>query len=175
MRICFAGKMRAGKDTAANYLITKYGGGTFKFADPLYEMQQVIYKIAKLPYNTDTKDRTLLQFLGTDWGRKTIDPNIWINVMDLRLASLKFSKENIFITDARFPNEIELLEKYNFKIVQIQCDEHIRIQRGATNLTHESETALDNKEYKFVIENNNSLSYFLEQVGKFYAESQRNI
>ena len=62
---------------AAEYLISKHGGKVLKFADPLYEMQAEIYKIAGLKHNSNTKDRKLLQLLGTDWGRNTKFPNIW--------------------------------------------------------------------------------------------------
>lgn len=154
MRIGFAGKMRAGKDTCAEYLIKKYGGKRIGFSDPLYEMQESIYEIAGLPKQ---KDRFLLQFLGTDWGRKTIDQDIWINIMDKRLQKITekenqkkehylfddFYDDNLFITDVRFPNEVATLKKHNFKVFSIVRPDEERIKFGATNLTHESETMLD--------------------------------
>ena len=169
MRIAFTGKMRAGKDTCANYLIDKHQGELLKFADPLYEMQEAIYEIAGLPYNETTKDRVLLQFLGTDWGRKTIDPDLWVKIMDKRLHLLCAgidlgmiawgNKEtNLFITDARFPNEVEVLKKHGFKIIKVECNENIRIDRGATNLYHASETSLDNyNQYDWIILNEYTL------------------
>lgn len=182
-RLAFIGKQRAGKDTAANYLSKKHGGLILKFADPLYEMMHNIYDIAGLPHNDKTKDRLLLQFLGTDWGRKTIDPNLWLNIMNKRLEKM-FSKEellapislfndyqetNFFITDARFPNEVELLKKWKFKIIKVETCERIRIERGATSLNHESETALDNfASYDAVIDNTNDYDIFYQALDHIY-------
>jgi dephospho-CoA kinase len=189
MRICYTGKQRAGKDTAAEFLIKTYGGTIYKFADPLYEMMHSIYEIAGLPHGYNTKDRTLLQFLGTDWGRKTIDPNIWINIMDKRLMSQSsihdmmkeysifndYNEDNIFVTDARFPNEIELLKRHGFKICRIDATEENRISRGATNLTHASETALDNyTDYDYIIENNEKINKFYDKVEMIYNELLTN-
>lgn len=189
MRICFAGKMRAGKDTAAEFLMKTYGGTLYKFADPLYEMQEAIYNIAGLPHTRNTKDRTLLQLLGTDWGRKTINPDIWMNIMDRRLTDQSrihdamkehsifrdYNEDNIFITDARFPNEIELLKKHGFKVYYVSATEEVRISRGATNLTHASEVALDNyTDYDYIIENNDKIEKFYGKVEIIYNGSLTN-
>lgn len=184
MKICFTGKMRSGKDTAAEYLIKKYGGVIYKFADPLYEMQEEIYRIAGLPYTSNTKDRVLLQLLGTDWGRKTIDPNIWVNAMDNRLHhfdqlenlsrkgslfSSTLYTTNLFITDARFPNEIEVLRNHGFKIIQVICDDEIREERGASNTGHSSETSLDDfKDYDMSIFNNLTLEDYYVILERLY-------
>jgi dephospho-CoA kinase len=189
MRICYTGKQRAGKDTAAEFLIKTYGGTIYKFADPLYEMMHSIYEIAGLPHGSNTKDRTLLQFLGTDWGRKTIDPDIWINIMDKRLINQSsiydtmkeysifndYNEDNIFVTDARFPNEIELLKQHGFKICRIDATEENRISRGATNLTHASETALDNyTDYDYIIDNNEKIEKFYGKMEIIYNELLTN-
>lgn len=183
MRLAFCGKQRAGKDTAAEFLAKVYGGTIYKFADPLYEMMHSIYEIAGLPHGSNTKDRTLLQLLGTDWGRKTIDPDIWMNIMDRRLTDQSrihdtmkehsifqdYNEDNIFITDARFSNEIELLKKHGFKIYYIDATEENRISRGAVNLTHASETALDNySSYDYIIDNNDKIQKFYGKVEIIY-------
>jgi len=159
-RFAFIGKQRAGKDTCAEYLKSKLGGRIIKFADPLYRMQEEIYKIAHLQHNSSTKDRLLLQFLGTEWARKTINPNLWVELMEDNLKWLnEHYNGNLYITDCRFPNELQLLEKYNFKIIQIHRSDELRIAAGASNLTHESETALDGHYFDNQITNNDT---FLE-------------
>ena len=162
---------------AAEYLISKHGGKVLKFADPLYEMQAEIYKIAGLKHDSNTKDRKLLQLLGTDWGRNTKFPNIWVNVMDRRIWEYDQLQKNqifpkffnLFVTDARFPNEIEVLRKHGFKIIQVICDDEIRIERGATDMGHTSETSLDNfNDYDMNIFNNMDLESYYQILDRLY-------
>lgn len=165
MNYAFIGKMRAGKDTAADFMIASSGGHVLKFADPLYEMQKEIYRIARLPHPEGTKDRLLLQIIGTAWGRNTIDKNIWINVMDAKITEMS-NTSNMYITDVRFPNEFDLLKKHNFVLVKINRPLEERIKFGATNLDHESETALDivpDSEYDTILENDGSLDTFYKK------------
>lgn len=179
MRIVFTGKMRSGKDTAAEYLVDKYGGKILKFADPLYQMQVAIYKIAGL---TPQKDRKLLQFLGTDWGRDK-DPDLWVKIMERTLSIYNNNEEtqlkgeglfltppiNLFITDARFSNELDCMRYQNFALVRIIRNEQDRVDAGATNLTHESETSLDEfSGFDYTIDNNGTLEEFLEKIDEIY-------
>lgn len=173
--VAFCGKMRSGKDTAAAYEIKSYfptTGIILKFADPLYELESLIYNYIGYPIPSDkTKRRSLLQYIGTDFGRLNVDPDIWVKLAEKHIME-KFKKD-IFITDARFPNEIHLLDKLDFHIIKINVDENIRIQRGATNLTHESETALDNFDFSKLqtfstITNNGSLEDFYKQLDEVF-------
>ena len=132
MKLGFISLMRAGKDTAAEYLVEKFGGQIIKFADPLYWIQSYAQEITGFPR---IKDRQMLQWLGTEWGR-TKDPDIWVKIL---LRRIQKSKGNIFVTDVRFENEVELLRKNGFKIVQILATDEIRSARGATLETHISE------------------------------------
>ena len=88
MRVAFIGKMRSGKDTAAEFLLERSRAAIIKFADPLYDMQEAIYTIADLPYDENTKDRRLLQLLGTEWGREK-DPDLWLNIFEKTVNSCK--------------------------------------------------------------------------------------
>lgn len=143
--IGFIGKMRSGKDEAATYLQTKYGGQILKFADPLYEMETAIFRIAGIPVPDDkTKRRRLLQFLGTEWGRETIDSDLWIKLMDNKIMANRLLSGNfIMVTDVRFPNEVEILRQHNFAIISITRPDEFRIAAGATLGNHPSEIALD--------------------------------
>lgn len=145
MLLAFAGKQRSGKDTAASYLIDKYPGEIYKFASPLYEIQKAIYDICDLYHNENTKDRFLLQWIGTDWGRNTIDKDLWVNILEKRLKKniREYPDDNLYVTDCRFPQEVEMLEKLGFYIINITRNEDLRVAAGATNLTHISETGLD--------------------------------
>lgn len=235
----FIGKMQAGKDTCAEYLLTKNDNAhIIKFADPLYQCQHAIYlSLGLIDYiktpaincymnpdqfrfyhqsaykmhpidramrtiyyicnlNPDNaiendkvlidflesnwegkgdnpnKDRKLLQFIGTEWGRNTIDLDIWVNLMHDRLTKAAFNNEDIICTDCRFPNEWEVLESFGatfYKVIRMERD---RIASGAKNLNHPSETSLDSIpdcRYKKIFNNYSSLELLYRQLDEEFS------
>lgn len=163
MKLGFIGQMRAGKDTAANYLREMHFGHIMKFADPIYEIQDFAYKTAGFSLGPGEKDRHLLQWIGTEWGR-TKDPDIWVKVLERRLNVLRDDFE-VYITDVRFPNEIKMLKRLGFTIVMIYADDEIRVARGATHETHVSESySRTCDDYDFRIENNGTLEEFYRRL-----------
>ena len=157
MKIGFIGQMRAGKDTAANYL-SEVGSHILKFADPLYEIQDFAQNLTGFP---KIKDRQMLQWLGTEWGRQR-DPDIWVKVLERKLKGLS---GNIFVTDVRFKNEVVMLKNNKFKIVLIQATDEIRINRGATNEVHKSEEFSKTfEDFDYRIENNGTLEEFYQKL-----------
>lgn len=221
--MAFIGKMQAGKDTCAEYLMEKKDVKIIKFADPLYACQSAVYlaldlvgdNCSEMRMNKDqcrffsntfsegedpylraaktiyyicrlspsfaeeddllinflksdwegkgvnpNKDRKLLQFLGTEWGRKTIDNDLWVDLMEERLARLSTNDLTCICTDCRFPNEWDVLKKFGCDFYKVVRLERERVASGATNLTHESETSLDHipdNEYKKVFYNYSTL------------------
>lgn len=159
LRIAFIGPMRAGKDTAAEMCQRQYGGENMKFAQPLYDMQDYIYRRSHLPQGN--KDRLLLQWLGTDWGR-SMDPNIWVNIF---LKDLESKEGNIYVTDCRFKNEVHLLRENGFKLLKVNRPLEERIKAGASLMTHASEMDLqDFTDYDGSIDNSSDLATFNEKV-----------
>ena len=77
MLIGITGRMGTGKTTATNALMELYDFENLRFSKPLYDIQNYIYESLGLTLE-GAKDRELLQYIGTDWGRKR-DPDIWIN------------------------------------------------------------------------------------------------
>lgn len=108
------GKAGAGKDTAADYLVSQYGFVKVSFAATLKKMLDV----AGLPepFNRDDKEKVVEGFdftwreaaqkLGTEWGR-SLDPDIWVK---LTMNSLDPHK-NYVISDVRFENEASAIRK----------------------------------------------------------------
>lgn len=136
--------------------------------------------------------RTILQLLGTNCGRNIIHPNIWVNSLmndyHSRYSGLevwnpvnntsktihKTEESNWIIPDMRFPNELKAIEKRNGVTIRINRDTTIKDKNGnpilsnkaytdISTLQHPSETALDDANFDYVIDNNGSLEDLIEK------------
>lgn len=124
--------------------------------------------------------RTLLQLLGTECGRNIIHPNIWINALfadiDKELnANPNYNKKGFIITDVRFPNEADAIKKHKGINIRIERNDYIFDENGkriiptkeyinTNNKQHESETALDNYKFDYVINNNGTINNLVDKV-----------
>ena len=153
MKIAFGYKMRSGKDTAVDYLITKYGGKKITFAKYLYQSLFSTQEIFNFPIE---KDRKYLQIVG-DWARNK-DKNVFVNLA-LKEIENNIQNNNFFCNDLRFINEYEKLKSNGWI-----C---IKIIRNVTNeqSSHHSENELDNiNNWDYIIENNGSLEDFYKNI-----------
>jgi hypothetical protein len=120
MLIGLCGPAGAGKNTVADFLTDSNGGpfAQIAFAAPLYECLSAItgLPVARLK-NRDVKEevipwlgkspRQLLQTLGTEWGRGTVHPEIWIRIAMERAKPEMAGGRGVVITDVRFDNEAQ--------------------------------------------------------------------
>lgn len=149
--IVFTGKMGVGKTTSTN-IATEYINfldkktKIIKFAEPLYKLQKVIYNSVGLE-EPSTKDRKLLQFLGTDWGR-SISENIWVNLWEREVLR---TSNNTFIIcdDCRFDNEAIAARKLGAYVIRITGESRCE----QINSNHESEKGVSDKYIDFEIVN----------------------
>lgn len=153
MLIAFSGKMRSGKDAAANYIedrMTRLGYTVTRmaFADTLKRIASYAQHKAGLP---PFKDRELLQFIGVHFRKH--NANVWVDALTTRVKDDLEAGESdvILVTDLRFENEYEALRDMGFVLVRTHASPEIRIGRGAEPhaLEHISETALDAKDDEF--------------------------
>ena len=82
--------------------------------------------------------REFMQFFGTDIMRK-IHPNVWANACLNKIT--KEGSDLAVIADVRFPNEVEAINKAGGKV--------LRLERNIHNDGHDSEVALDSKNYDY--------------------------
>jgi hypothetical protein len=122
MLIGLCGPAGAGKNTLAE-LLTDSDRCSFHqlaFADPLYEcisvitgisvagLQQRDAKEAVIPW-LGKSPRQMLQTLGTEWGRETVNPHIWIRIAIERAIPHLATGRGVVITDVRFDNEAQAI------------------------------------------------------------------
>lgn len=166
IKIGLCGKMRAGKDTAADILQKKIEADGFKvirlaFADPLKRIAGMVQKQLQLP---EEKDRELLQMLG-QWARSK-DGNIWVKQIERVLDSEYMQNTAVIVTDVRFPNECASLKARGFTVLRIEARECLRIARGAeeSRINDVSETSTESIDVDLVVKNNTTTHDFEEDL-----------
>lgn len=139
MIIGFCGLIGSGKDTAADYLCNFHGFKRESFANTLKDAVSAVFgwdrellegrtKTAREwreqidPWWSQRLDmpdltpRLILQRWGTEVCRQGFHNDIWIASMENKLRQ---TKDNIVITDCRFPNEIASVRRAGGRVVKI--------------------------------------------------------
>lgn len=147
MIILISGKQGSGKTTLAKGLCKALNASHIKFADPLYEMHEAIRNVAQrynIPFSE--KEGTLLQLLGTEWGRKIKGDNVWVEACKTRVSLAQWSKDSVIvIDDARFENELLAFpEAFTIRLYAAEEERKGRADGWRDNTAHASETGLDN-------------------------------
>lgn len=134
--IGIAGHARAGKNTIAQFIQEEYRATTYAFAEPLKDMLGVLglddqdlngWRKDEDNYDYHTTPRHMMQTLGTEWGRDSINENIWVIVAAKRIQRLCHAQHDttIIITDVRFENEADFVRRHGFLIHVERPDQRI--------------------------------------------------
>ena len=126
---------------------------TLEVAKHFMMTYSLAYKNVKIATEILTP-RKILQLLGTECGRRIIHPDIWVN----STISEYTNEQNWIITDVRFPNEAAAIRERDGILIKIERP------TDDLNATHESETALDNYEFDYIIENTGTLEQLKKMV-----------
>lgn len=123
--IGFAGRAGAGKTTAAKHLVQHHGFVRVRFAGPLKAMmralgcteEEVDGAGKELPCDLlgGRTPRQAMQWLGTEWGRDMIAPDLWTRAWEYAAAG----KPRVVVDDVRFPNEVEALRRLGGVVIQL--------------------------------------------------------
>lgn len=141
--IAFAGKAGAGKSTAARHLISNHGYTLVRFADPLKNMLRAM-GLNEREINGDLREepcelldgqspRLAMQTLGTEWGRNTISPDLWVNLWRSQVRTLHLLDKPVVVDDMRFPNEHRYVKSLDGLVIKIEADQITNVRE------HESE------------------------------------
>ena len=119
MKIGICGKMCSGKSTLANQIIDHYSHSNItvikdSFASKIYELAYDIFKM-------ETKDRQLLQQIGTKF--REIDDKVWINYI------INKHIDNVIIDDVRYQNEIKALRENGYFLIKLKISRELQISR----------------------------------------------
>lgn len=152
MRLAFGCERGVGKDTAVDYLMTRYGGKKLRFASHLYVMMYSLQDYCGFPRQ---KERTMLIWLG-QWSNQH-EPEIWTRHLEQEIIAS--SDSHLFVCDLRWPHEANMLKRHGFTL--------IRLLRGSET----RETGLLDYSWDYTIDNNESINELHEQLDRFVATS----
>lgn len=156
--LLISGKQGSGKTTLMENLRRQFAASGYRthnliFADTIYRIHDFAIQLLKeRGIERDiVKDGKLLQLLGTEWGRATIDENIWVKCLEGQMRNIlergkdhNHSPNIFFISDCRFQNEFDGVPGA-FKI-RLEASREVRKERCSQwrdNDTHASEIDLD--------------------------------
>ncbi len=177
------GSMGSGKSTSFNIIKDLFPGsvGLVKFAQPLYDMQESIYDRIKSVHARPAdfiKDRKLLQWLGTDWGRQTIRDTLWIDLWKAKVA--QHAEEGtglVVVDDVRFDNEAQAIRDLGGMTINIQSDAALARMAKANLMgiqSHASEKGLPTRLVDRTVYNNYTMDELRARYQKTFGE-QLNI
>jgi hypothetical protein len=177
MLVAFSGLKGAGKDTAADVLVSEYGFTRVAFADAVREMALVIDpwipyagEYNTLPLSELIADagwdwakrevpevRRLLQVIGTEAGRMLFGENVWVELLQRRFPDLTDPDSLYVITDCRFDNEVDFVRNNGGCLIWIE-------RPGLTSDGHASESTHISRLASIILHNRTDLDDFRQSV-----------
>ena len=125
--VAFCGKKRSGKDTAGD-AVASFGYMPIAFADPIKEICQTVFEFSdEQVYGSKKSEvdefwgfspRWVMQTIGTEMFRNHIGEDVWVKSLLARINSSNHDK--FAVTDVRFPNEVDHLQRVDAEIVYIR-------------------------------------------------------
>jgi len=146
MLIAFSGLAGSGKTTAARHLVEAHGFVRLRWAEPLKAMIKTLIEVEgesdrwidgdykeKIHPLLGCTPRHAMQTLGTEWGRKCINPDLWVHLTVNRIVYNLMLDRKVVMDDCRFDNEFTAIDRLKGQV--------IRLERPGLNTTstHESE------------------------------------
>lgn len=174
LRFAIVGKMRSGKSTVAKLLgLELKEFYKIEFSDALKMVTNILY-----PNTKKFKNREKLIEVGQHI--RKLDKDVWVNIVEEQINKVEESNGvnfPIIVSSVRQPNEVEMLKRRGFIFIKVESDEDIRIQRcinsgdsfSKKTFTDYTETALDNLQFDYVINNNKDFNYLKKCVSYIVA------
>ena len=163
-KIAIVGKIRSGKDTAADYIIQNYGLKPYSFGSGITEVINRYFPDAF----TEGKPRKHYQVIGQAF--RELNADIWVEILERKLQEAP--NTSVIVTDLRQLNEYKRLKELGFTIIKIEASETVRIQRieregdvfSREQLNHETEIQADKCPYDYLVVNNSSIEDLYHQL-----------
>ncbi|MFE1425397.1 hypothetical protein ACFW6C_07495 [Streptomyces fungicidicus] len=173
------GKARSGKDTAAQRMIQTSAYTRLAFADPLKEALLRLNPYIPMNHlNTNSHLRTVVECLGWDRAKeeytevrrllqnygqtiRELDPEFWVRELSRKVATAHAWNMPVVVTDVRYWNEAEALQRAGFYMVQVVRPDNPGIGEAGN---HTSETELDDWVPDLILRNFGTVETFQRNV-----------
>jgi len=213
MIIGFVGFIGSGKDTAADYLVNFHGYRRDSFANTLKDAVANVFGWDRVLLEGRTAEarewreqvdpwwaerlnmpkltpRWVLQYWGTEVCRHGFHDDIWIASVENKIRK---TKDNIVISDVRFPNEIKAIHNAGGIVVRIKrgddpewYDTALSVNKGPNGNTtwsiskskleqlkiHASETAWVGGDIDHIISNDTTIDDLFDQIKALLSNNQ---
>jgi cytidine deaminase len=169
-KLALLGGTGVGKDTFVQILqrlLPSLSIRRIRLAEPLYEVQNFIYKTCSREISDEVQDGVLLNFLGKHM--RSINPHV---LLDRFAQSIReeTSADLILCSDVR-PIDAPFVRKMGFSIVHIVTNPDVAFERrkkrgdlSLGNSSHETEAGISSSYYDIQISNNGSIEDFQSAV-----------
>lgn len=167
MLLGLAGPKRSGKSTVAAHLRERFGFVEDSFAAPLRQFVATILglSLAELEASKErpvewldgVTPRSMMQTVGTEWGRQTVHADIWIRSAMRRADGARGRCADLVFSDVRFENEALAIQQAGGHVVRL-------VGRGEFGDGHASEIALPAHFVNFELRNDCDLVSLHDQV-----------
>ena len=165
MLIGLTGPAGSGKSTVARILYKRAGFIGIAFADPVKDMLAVICSPKYLNSDKSTpiewigkSGRDLMQTLGTEWGRKLVNVDLWVKIAESRLDAIGDDRD-VVVSDVRFENEAAMIRRRGGFI--------LHLTRNGFGLSgHESESGILFHNSDVKIDNTGDEVYTADQLSR---------
>jgi dephospho-CoA kinase len=177
---------KLGKEWKQKYIQLKVKNGIYTYVWNKEFEERLKYKNREYIIVEDTElltVRKMLQLVGTDCMRNILNENVWVNsLMNEYKVTYKYrlvnpmdrecspeervpnseTYPNWIITDTRFENELEAIKSRGG--ISIRVNRLLSEGNRPYVELHPSETALDNAEFNYIIDNNGTIEELIEKV-----------
>lgn len=204
MIIGICGFIGSGKDTIADYLVNTHEFRRESFANTLKDAVAAVFGWDRTLLEGRTKEarewreqrdewwstrlgreitpRQVLQYWGTEVCRQGFHDDIWIASLENKIRN---SKDNVVITDCRFPNEIKAIKRANGIVLRVKRGPEPEWYEAAESMNrgdrnnmnwalstdkirrlgiHASETSWVGTKFDFVLNNDSTLNDLYQQI-----------
>jgi dephospho-CoA kinase len=179
VKIALCGRLRSGKDTAANHLYIRHSFNRVAFGDALKKNAH-----ATFPWVSEfSKPRALYQSYGQLM--RQIDPDVWIKHAERAVkGAIDFNvhtgaeKIGVVITDLRQTNEYEWARNNGYTIIRVTAPDEDRLWRAKlagddfneADLEHETESHIDGFAVDYEIVNDETVDELKEIIDSILAQ-----
>lgn len=185
------GRKRSGKTTAAEILVEELGYAHLSFAEPIRRAVADILAVSRAELEAikeapvDWLDgrtpRSMMQTMGTEWGRDRVHPELWVRKCMRDVDRFRRSGRPVVISDVRFANEAWAIRDAGGIVIDIFREHASRVdnrkwwQKLLGLPEHASEQELPEHAIDYRVFNVNDIAWLKQELLQAVATGEREI